>query len=93
MTAESGTTKAGRFFAFAGEHVILDYGVTRREGGLGIRLGHYDWSIVPATVWGTTIRGTQEQVVRIEVPETGIYDVRLSYLAFSGDVRLDWSVE
>lgn len=93
MTAEKGSTNTGIFFAFAGEHVVIDYAMTRREGGLALYLVHYDWSILPDYIRSERVRDTEDGVLRIEVPATGIYDIRLSYLAFSGDVRLDWSVE
>jgi hypothetical protein len=93
LTAETGSTNTGIFFAFAGERVVIDYGMTSREGSVGVYLAHYDWSILPDYVWTTRLRETQEQVLQIELPATGIYDIRLSYFNFSGDVRVDWSVE
>jgi hypothetical protein len=92
ITAERGTYSTGMFPVLGGEDVIVEFDVDQIEGGVGFRLIRYHWGFWREHVWSEGVRKDQAGRFRIPVPEIGLYGLRLSYVAFAGDVTLDWSV-
>jgi hypothetical protein len=93
ITAERGTYSTGMFPVLGGEDVIVEFDVDQTEGSVGFRLIRYHWGFWREHVWSEGVRKDQAGRFRIPVPETGLYELRLSYSAFAGDVAFDWSVD
>jgi hypothetical protein len=93
ITAESGTYETGLFPALGGEDVIVAFDVDRSEGSVGFRLVRYHWGFWPEPLWWERVGQDQAGRFRIPVPATGLYDLRLTYFSFAGDVAFDWSVD
>jgi hypothetical protein len=93
ITAERGMYETGVFPALGGEDVIVAFDVDQTEGSVGFRLIRYDWGFWPEYVWSEGIGQDRAGRFRITVPATGLYELRLSYSAFAGDVAIDWSVD
>jgi hypothetical protein len=93
LTAEQGTYETGLFPVLGGEDVIVAFEVDRSEGSIGFRLIRYDWGFWPEPVWSEGIGQDRVGRFRIPVSTTGLYELRLSYSAFTGDVAFDWSVD
>lgn len=93
ITAEKGTYDTGVFPVLGGEDVIVEFDVDRSEGSVSLQLMRYEWGFRHEHVWSERIRQDRVSSFRIPVPETGLYELRLSYFAFAGDVGFDWSVD
>ena len=93
ITAEGGIYGTGSFPVLGGEDVIVDFDVDQSEGGVGFRLVRYHWGFWPEHVWSKHMRQDQAGRLRIPVPETGLYELGLSYFSFAGDVAFDWWVD
>lgn len=88
-----GTYSTGFLLALKGERVVVDHAFDVREGSVALRLRRYGWTTLPNSVWSERIRESRNGVLAIEVPATGIYDLRLSYFSFAGSVVFDWHVQ
>lgn len=92
ITAEKGTYDTGLFPVLGGVDVIVDFDVDQIQGSVGFRLVRYAWGFWPEYMWSEGIRQDQSGRLRIPVPETGLYALKLSYFRFAGEVAFDWSV-
>jgi hypothetical protein len=93
LTAAKGTYETGVFPVLGGEDVVLEFDVDRMEGGVGFRLVRYDWGFWPNPVWSEGIGDDRSGRLRLTVPQSGLYGLKLDFHAFAGDLTLDWSVE
>ena len=92
ITAEKGTYETGLFPVLGGEDVVLDFNVEQIEGSVGFRLVRYAWGLWPEYVWSEHVGRDRTGSFRIPVGEAGLYELRLSYFTFAGDVAFDWAV-
>lgn len=93
LGTSSGSYNTGFLLALEGERIVVDHAFEVREGSVSLSLRHYDWTISRDSRWSEWIRENRSGVFTIEVPATGLYDLRLSFFAFAGSVVLDWHVE
>lgn len=86
--------RSGPAFAFAGERLVIDYGIEPDEGGVGLSLVSLTlpFLLIDEHVWSRRIRGEEHGQVTIEVPETGFYSVRMSFFRFGGSAEVDWTI-
>ena len=87
-----GTYRAGFVMALEGEQIVVNHDLDAREGDVVLRLWHYDWSVLPDIVWSENISRDRDSPFIIDVPATGLYQLRLSYFSFAGSVVLDWDI-
>lgn len=86
--------ESGPAFALAGERLVIDYAVEPSEGSIGLSLVSLTlpFFLTDEHIWSRRVRTEERDRVVIEVPTTGFYGVRMSFLRFSGSAEVDWAV-
>lgn len=89
-----GNYATGFILAAKGETIVVKpTAVTVREGRVALRLRQYNPLTLWDYVWSGGLREGQTDPITIQVPATGVYDLRLGYVGFAGSIEFDWHVE
>lgn len=86
--------RSGPAFALAGERLVIDYAIEPSEGGVSLYVTTLTlpFLLTGERVWTQRTREDGRGQVVVELPETGLYSVRMSFLRFAGSAEIDWAI-
>ena len=88
-----GAYETGFIIALADERLVVRYWAEVDEGTIRLSLNRYNFTNFFETAWSDSVRRSGDGSFVIDVPSTGVYNLRLSYFSFAGAIELDWAVE
>lgn len=86
--------RSGPAFGLAGEQLVIDYAIEPSEGGVGLYVTTLTlpFLLTGERVWTHRLREEGRGRAVVELPETGLYSVRMSFYSFAGSAEIDWSI-
>lgn len=80
-----------RFFARAGQELVLEYEIEVRAGSIG--LGLYRTPFYTDPLWEASLSGSRAELVRVLIYKTGFYEVSMQRHDHAGSYLLGWQLE
>jgi hypothetical protein len=93
ITAAKGNWKTWPIPVLSGETLVIEYDVQVDEGWVALRLWEFLFPPFKDINWSTGFHADDQGTLRVPIEESGLYQIRLSYFAFGGDIVLDWRIE